>query len=116
MITVLYNRLSAVTENTSKIELGILSGLLISLVSYLIVQCVKSYFAEKHNQVVNQHKANCLGSYNTFIDTATEGVKDWVLQYTTQTIFSSFDPGFLSKELMQSPSPILEMLKSIQTE
>lgn len=101
---------------TNMITLGILSGLLISLVSYTIVISVKSYMAEKHNEIVNRHKANCLGSYNTFAESASDELRDVILQYTTQTIFSPFNPGYLSKDVMQSPLPVIEMLRTVQTE
>lgn len=101
---------------TNMITLGILSGLLISLVSYTIVISVKSYMAEKHNEIVNKHKANCLGSYNTFAESASDELRDVILQYTTQTIFSPFNPGYLSKDLMHSPLPVIEMLRTVQTE
>lgn len=96
-----------------KITIGISTLLLVSLVSYCVVQTVKNYLAEKHNEAINQHKANCLSSFMTFTEGAPDDVKSMVLQYTTQTIFSNFNPGFLSKEPVQSPSPVLEILRTI---
>jgi hypothetical protein len=104
-------------ENGRKlIEIGVLSFLLISLLSYLIVQFIRNFFAEKHNQAVNRHKANCLGSFNTFVETASDDIRATILQYAAQTIFSHYNPGYLSKDLMQSPLPIIEMLRTVQTE
>jgi hypothetical protein len=98
---------------SDRIVVSVSSLLLVSLVSYCVVLSVRSYFAEKHNEIINQHKANCLSSYRTFTDGNSDGVKEIVLQYTTQTIFSPYNPGFLNKEPIQSPSPILEILRTV---
>lgn len=104
----------SIEESNKKIEIGIMSVLIVSILSYSIVLCVRSYFAEKHNELINQHKANCLETYNTFIDSAPEDVKSSILMHATQTIFSHQSPGFLSKEaLNQSPSPIMEIVRSV---
>jgi hypothetical protein len=83
-----------VEDKTLRIEIGIFGAALISLVSYAIVLCVKNFFAEKHNQNVNQHRANCLGTYNTFIDSADEERKAAVLLQATNTIFSHQKSGY----------------------
>ncbi len=101
---------------TISIQLSVLILLMISLVSYTIVISTRNYFAEKHNQMINNHKANCLGSYDTFTKSATDEIKSMVLQYTTQTIFSQFDPGFLNKDSIQSPSPVIELLRNVTNE
>lgn len=99
--------------NELRVVAGVGSFLIVSLVSYCIVLTVRSYFSEKHNETINRHKANCLSSYNTFIEGASEEVRNTILQYTTQTIFSPYNPGYLNKDTMQSPSPILEIVRSI---
>lgn len=111
MIILLYNLILRVS-NEKLIVLSVLSILLVSLASYLLVLFVRNYFAEKHNEVINTHKANCLSSYNTFIESASDEVKGIVLQYTTQTIFSSFSPGYLNKDSIQSPVPLVEIIRA----
>jgi len=106
--------ISGIEESNKKIEIGIMSALIVSILSYSIVLCVRSYFAEKHNELINKHKANCLETYNTFIDSAPEDVKSSILLHATQTIFSHQSPGFLSKEaLNQSPNPIMEIIRNV---
>ena len=103
-----------ITELLDKIETGILTAILISFISYVIVQSVRNFFAEKHNEQINQHKANCLSTYNTFIDSADTESKSVILHYATQTIFSHQNTGYLSKESpTQNPNPIVEVLKNI---
>jgi hypothetical protein len=106
------------TVEKVSVQLAILILLVISLVSYGIVVTVRSYFAEKHNQTINRHKANCLGTYETFTESAPDDIKSVILQYTTQTIFSQFNPGYLnsSKDPIQSPSPTIELLRTITSE
>jgi hypothetical protein len=98
------------------IQLGALVLLIVSLVSYCLVIAFRSYFAEKHNQTINRHKANCLGTYQTFTDSASDEVRSIILQYTTQTIFSQFNPGYLNKDGIQSPSPTIELLRNVINE
>jgi hypothetical protein len=94
-----------------KIEIGILSITVISILSYTIVIAIRNYFAEKHNELVNKHKANCLDSYSTFAESANEEIRSAVLLHATHTIFSHQSPGFLSKEVNQSPTPIMEIIR-----
>ncbi len=99
---------------TDRIEVGIFGAALVSLVSFGVVLCVRNYFAAKHNEIVNRHKANCLGTYNTFIDSADEERKAAVLLQATQTIFSHQRTGYLSKEAeVSSPNPIVEVIRHL---
>lgn len=103
-----------VDEKTLRIEVGIFGAALVSLVSYAVVLCVKNFFAEKHNQNVNQHRANCLGTYNTFIDSADEERKAAVLLQATTTIFSHQKSGYLTKDTeTNNPNPIVEVVRKV---
>ncbi|HBY54575.1 MAG TPA: hypothetical protein DEH15_19330 [Marinilabiliales bacterium] len=98
------------------IETSIFGALIISILSYSLSLCVKNYFAEKHNESVNRHKANCLGTFNTFIDSADEERKAAVLLHATQTIFSHQRSGFLSKDTDGSnPNPFIEVVRNISS-
>ena len=103
-----------VEDKTLRIEVGIFGAVLISLVSYAVVLCVKNFFAEKHNQNINQHRANCLGTYNTFIDSADEERKAAVLLQATTTIFSHQKSGYLTKDTeTNNPNPIVEIVRKV---
>lgn len=103
-----------VDEKTLRIEVGIFGAAFISLVSYTIVLCIKNFFAEKHNQNVNQHRANCLGTYHTFIDSADEERKAAVLLQATTTIFSHQKSGYLTKDTeTNNPNPIVEVIRKV---
>lgn len=102
------------TDAISNIEYGILTALVISFISYGIHVCFRNYFAEKHNQKVNLHKANCLSTYFTFIESASEETQQTILQYTTQTIYSHQPTGYAGKgsDTANNPNPIVEIVKN----
>lgn len=101
-----------VEDKTLRIEVGIFGAALVSLISYAVVLCVKNFFAEKHNQNVNQHRANCLGTFNTFVDSADDERKSAVLLQATNTIFSHQKSGYLTKDTQTSnPNPIVEIVR-----
>lgn len=103
-------------DRTIIIETSIFGALIISILSYSLSLCVKNYFAEKHNESINRHKANCLGTFNTFIDSADEERKAAVLLQATQTIFSHQRSGFLSKDTDASnPNPFIEVVRNISS-
>jgi hypothetical protein len=114
IISILILVIWVVDDRTLRIELGIFGAALVSLISYAVVLCVKNYFAEKHNQNVNQHRANCLGTFNTFIDSADEERKAAVLIQATNTIFSHQNTGYLNKGSDNSnPNPIVEIVRNV---
>lgn len=101
-------------DDEVQLRLAIFSGVIVSFLSFGMVICFKNYFAEKHNQLVNAHKGNCLSSFNTFVDAADEERKAALLLQASQTIFSHQKSGFLSKEAdSQSPNPIIEVVKNV---
>jgi len=101
-------------DRTIIVETSIFGALIISILSYSLSLCVKNYFAEKHNESVNRHKANCLGTFNTFVDSADEDRKAAVLLQATQTIFSHQRSGYLSKDTDASnPNPFIEVVRNI---
>ncbi len=101
-------------DQSVRIEVGIFGAVLVSLVSYGVVLCAKNFFAEKHNQNVNQHRANCLGTYNTFIDSADEERKAAILLHATNTIFSHQRSGYLTRDTdTNNPNPVLEIVRNV---
>ncbi|MBN2350088.1 MAG: hypothetical protein JXJ22_14710 [Bacteroidales bacterium] len=102
------------TEIRKLIETSILATIIISILTFSLTLTIKNYFAEKHNESINQHKANCLSTFNTFIDSADQERKQAILLQATQTIFSHQSSGFLSKENdVQNPNPIVEIVRNI---
>ncbi len=102
-------------EKVDRLEFGILTALILSFISYGIYVCFRNYFAEKHNQKINQHKANCLSTYFTFIDSADDETKQAILQFATQTIYSHQPTGYSGKgsDSTSNPNPIIEVFKNV---
>jgi len=70
--------------------------------------CGKTYRILRHQQTVNQHKANSLKSFLLFRDAADndEATRNAVLMETTKSIFSSGSSGFISEGGNQKESEI----------
>lgn len=114
VILILISVIWVIDDRSIRIEVGIFGAILVSLISYAIVLCTKNYFAEKHNQNVNQHRANCLGTYNTFVDSADDERKASILSHATNTIFSHQNSGYLSKNGdSKNPNPMIEIIRNI---
>ncbi len=96
------------------IRVAIIGAMIISILTYTTVLFVKNYFAEKHNETVNRHRANCLATFDTFIDNADPDKKGAILLQATNTIFAHQRSGYLSKETeTTNPSPVIEIVKNI---
>lgn len=99
-------------KDEATIQVGVFSGLIIAILFYATSLCVKSFFGEMHNYVINRHKANCLNTFKTLIETADEDNENVIVKIATETIFSHQTTGFLKRESgSSSPSPILEIIK-----
>jgi cell division protein FtsL len=70
--------------------------------------CGKTYRILRHQQTVNQHKANSLKSFLLFRDAADndEVTRNAVLMETTKSIFSSASSGFISETGNQRESGV----------
>lgn len=90
--------------------------ILLSTLSFGIFWCARNYKAEKHNQTLNQHRANALMTFRAFVEgTDDVRVKDAILIQAAQAVFTPRPTGFDSPEKeAQAISPIVEILgKSI---
>ncbi|HAQ71340.1 MAG TPA: hypothetical protein DCR48_10240 [Flavobacteriales bacterium] len=70
--------------------------------------CGKTYRILRHQQTINQHKANSLKSFLLFRDAADndEATRNAVLMETTKSIFSSASSGFVSEAGNQKESGV----------
>ena len=67
----------------------------------------RMYRASVNNQIVNQHRSNALGTFETFVDGATPEIRAAVLLQTTYCIFASQPTGHISNEAEPQPMPYL---------
>lgn len=95
------------------LTVAVFSGLIVAILFYSITICVKNFFGEMHNYTVNKHKANCLNTFKTLIETADKDNTQTILKLATEAIFSHQNTGYLKRESgTGSPSPIIELIKS----
>lgn len=70
-------------------------ALVVSLLSFLMVVCVRNFRAAKHNQVLNRHRWGALMTFREFKAAAENGaVEDAVLLHATEAVFSTQASGY----------------------
>lgn len=69
--------------------------LVISVSFFVLVWCSKNYRAARHNETLNQHRANALKTFRAFVEgTADVAIKDAILIQASQAAFASRNTGF----------------------
>ena len=91
------------------VSLGILFG--------TTIWCGKNYRAIKHQQAVNQHRANALKTFQSFVQaTSDPATKEAVLMETTRSIFALSTSGYLNNPdaaVNADNLKVVEMIKGI---
>ena len=82
-----------------------------ALLLYAVFFCSRLFNAEKHNEIVNDNKANALGTFLVFVK-ATEDreIKDQILLHAATAIFANTPTAF-SKEQGMPLLPSVEFIK-----
>ncbi|QDU53956.1 hypothetical protein [Aeoliella mucimassa] len=84
----------------------------LSTLSYGVFWCAKQYKAERHNQTVNQHRADALKTFRAFVEGSTDTqIRDAILVQAAQAAFIGRPTGYDGPD-GDSPTivPILEPL------
>ena len=86
--------------------------ILLSVLSFGAFWCAKNYRAQKHNQILNQHRANALMTFRAFVEgTSDARVKDAILQQAAHAAFSGRPTGFDGPDKdLQACSPVVEII------
>lgn len=90
--------------------------LLLSLLSYGVLFCARSYRAHRHNVIVNRHRMNSLNTFQAFSEAAhgDEAARSAVLLHAAQSIFCAQSTGYTTSEADQDqPSRIVEILRKV---
>jgi hypothetical protein len=88
------------------VQVAIAKLVIFGVLSYAVVWCGRTYRAQMHNYVINQHRQNALSTFETFVKAASDvHVKDAVLMQATQSIFSPQHSGFMEREITSDGSP-----------
>lgn len=98
------------------IQYSIAKFVVLSALFYILVWVTKNYNANKHNYIVNRHRANSLNSFETFVkSTEDQGTKDAVLLQAAQSIFNPQATGYDNKDVDGDTSnKFIEILRHIE--
>ena len=106
------------TETAEIINNTISKIILLTGLIYFVTLSIRNYKANRHNQIVNKHKATALNTFKVFVDAADEHdpqTQNAILLEATKTIFGSVNTGFLSGNTDSADlSPkVIEIFKGI---
>lgn len=85
------------TPNTTPqaIQLMFSKVLVVSVAFFALVWCSKNYRAARHNETLNQHRADALKTFRAFVEgTAEVSVKDAILVQAAQAAFAPRNTGY----------------------
>lgn len=83
----------------------------LSILAYGLVVCVRNFLSHKHNSVVNRHRQNALLTYTAFVDASpTEASREVVLTHAAASVFSPQETGYVRHEEPASGKSIMEIL------
>jgi len=109
---------SGATEPAEIINNTISKIILLTGLIYFVTLNLRNYKANRHNQIVNKHKATALNTFKVFIDAADEHdpqTQNAILLEATRTIFGTVNTGFLNGNTDSADlSPkVIEIFKGI---
>lgn len=97
------------------IQAAIPRMLIIFILTFGMIWSAKNFTSNAHNYVVNRHRQNALGSFQTFVEgTSSIAVKDAVLMQATHAIFTPQESGFAKGEIQNPSSHIIEVFKGLR--
>lgn len=69
--------------------------LVVSVAFFVLIWCSKNYRAARHNQTLNQHRADALKTFRAFVEGTSEvAVKDAILVQAAQAAFAPRNTGY----------------------
>ena len=88
---------------------------MLGVLSYALVWSGRTYRAEAHNQIVNEHRRDALATFETFVGaTSDPATKNAVLVQSTQCIFSHRPSGYGEQSSDAAPpSHMLELTRTL---
>jgi len=102
-------------DSYDNVQLTITKLIITTALFLAINMCLKSYRAQKHNEVINYHRHNALRTFEVFQKvSADEQTKNAVLLEVTRTIFGNQQTGYSSTSDQDGdgvPSKIIEIIK-----
>ena len=97
------------------ISLGIVRVVIFSIIFFIVAWAARNFRAERHNAVVNRHRALAIRTYEAFVnEDVSDTVRAAILDRVTQTIFSPMPSGHLGGEKdAQLSIPVIGQVQKI---
>ncbi len=96
------------------VQVSVAKLLLFSVLYFGLVWLLRMYRSACHNQVVNQHRANALQTFETFVNAATDQqTKEAVLLRATDSIFGHQASGFDEARRESGSANLLEITRDL---
>ncbi|MCY3931355.1 MAG: hypothetical protein OXH70_06540 [Acidobacteria bacterium] len=96
------------------VQISVAKLLLFSVLYFGLVWLVRMYRSACHNHVVNQHRANALQTFETFVNAATSHqTKEAVLMRATDSIFGHQASGFDEARRESGSANLLEITRDL---
>jgi hypothetical protein len=97
------------------IQYTVAKVIVLSVLSFAILWCARNYRSEKHNETLNRHRANSLGTFRTFVaGTQDSATKNAILLFCAQAAFAHQPSGYDTHEGRENPpqivNPVVELL------
>ena len=112
-VSLFSHRIPWFAANNVSEAIQIISGkvIMISIIGYALITCVRNFIANRHNAVVNRHKQNALMTYRSFLDASpSPEMVSIVLNHASSSIFSPQDTGFVKGEELPGGKSIMEWI------
>jgi hypothetical protein len=86
--------------------------LVFAVLSFLVITASKSYFAHRHNAILNEHRQNALLTFRAIVEaTGDKACRDAILQQAATCIFGQQSSGYSREASGRSPSVnVIEMI------
>lgn len=100
------------------IQFVVAKVIFLSMLSFVLVWCSRNYKAHKHNETLNEHRANALMTFRAFIEgTSDPAVRDAILLHAAQAAFAPRPTAFDSNETDHQPiNPVVEIFGKALTQ
>lgn len=86
------------------VQLAISKVLIFAVLSYVLYLSTKTYFAQKHNAVINKHRQNALMTYEAIVDAAKDTPnKEIILTHASACIFAPQPTGYSGGATHEGP-------------
>lgn len=106
-------KIPCIAPETNIESAQLISGkfIILGILSYGLIVCIRNYNAQIHNAVVNRHRQNSLQTYRAFVDAASSNVaRDIVLTHAAAAVFLPQDTGYVRNQDSSGARSIIEMI------